>query len=151
MPEMLFYHLERDPLDRVLPALIEKSLSRGWRCHVQAGSAERRDALDALLWTYRDDSFIPHGTDEGAAGEAARQPVLLTLGERNVNGAQVRFVVDGAGIGTADGFERIVYMFDGADQQAVGKARETWTWAKAEGLEVTYWKQTEQGGWERKG
>jgi len=62
MTEILFYHLQRHPLERVLPALVEKSLERGWRVVVQAASEERVEALDAHLWIFRDDSFLPHGT-----------------------------------------------------------------------------------------
>ena len=76
MTEILFYHLQRQPIERVLPQLLEKSLERGWRVVVQAASDERIDALDAHLWTWRDDSFLAHGTDREA--EAALQPVLLT-------------------------------------------------------------------------
>ena len=77
MTEILFYHLQRHPLERVLPALVEKSLERGWRVVVQAASEERIEALDAHLWIFRDDSFLPHGTWREA--EAAEQPVLLTV------------------------------------------------------------------------
>lgn len=60
-PEILFYHLERQSLESALPLLVEKSLERGWRVVVRAGSAERLDAIDTALWTYREDSFLPHG------------------------------------------------------------------------------------------
>ena len=94
MTEVHFYHLQRQPLDRALPQLIEKCLERGWRCVVQAASSERIDALDSLLWTYRDDGFLPHGTDREE--RAAEQPVLLTTREDNPNASNVRFLVDGA-------------------------------------------------------
>src|SRR5207247_990495 len=94
MTEIVFYHLHRQPLERVLPALIEKSLERGWRVVVQAASPERVEVLDAHLWTFRDDSFLPHG--DGRDGEAREQPVLLTTGADNPNGAAVRFLVEGA-------------------------------------------------------
>ena len=96
MTEVLFYHLQRQPLERVLPQLLERSVERGWRVVVQAGSEERVEALDAHLWTYRDDSFLPHGT--AAAGEPAAQPILLTTAEHNPNGATVRFLLDGVPI-----------------------------------------------------
>ena len=73
MTEIHFYHLQSQPLERALPLLIEKCLERGWRCVVQAASDERVDALDSLLWTYRDDSFLAHGTDRDE--EAAEHPV----------------------------------------------------------------------------
>ena len=94
MTEILIYQLQRQPLERVLPALIEKSVERGWRVIVQAASEERVEALDAQLWTFRDDSFLPHGTWREA--EASEQPILLTLNGDNPNGAAVRFLIDGA-------------------------------------------------------
>lgn len=57
MTEVLFYHLQDMTLETVLPPLLEKSLERGWRAVVQSTSEERADALDAHLWTYRDDLF----------------------------------------------------------------------------------------------
>src|SRR5689334_11444558 len=94
MAEVLFYHLEQRPLESVLPALLEKVLERGWRAVVEVGSAERAKALDTSLWTYRDDSFLPHGL----AGDALdpEQPVLLTTASDNPNGATVRFFTDRA-------------------------------------------------------
>ena len=148
MTEVLFYHLEHQPLERVLPTLVERTLARGWRAVVQAGSQERVEALDTLLWTYADDSFLPHGTKHD--GHLANQPVFLTAGDDNPNGATVRFLVDGAEIAEHTGYERIVYMFDGHDAGAVEHARAQWKTAKAAGCEVTYWQQTEQGRWEKK-
>jgi len=151
MADMLFYHLERDPLDRVLPSLLEKSLARGWRCLVRVGTQDRCDALDTWLWTYREDSFLPHACDDDPGPRGAqRQPILLTVTQTNANAANVCFVVDGADIRDVGDYERIVYMFDGGNDAAVKTARETWKWAKSTGLAVTYWQQGERGGWERK-
>src|SRR5229473_3538716 len=118
MTEMVFYHLQRQPLAQVLPTLIEKSLERGWRVVVQAGAEERIEALDAHLWTYREDSFLPHGTWREA--EASQQPILLTLNDDNPNGAAVRFLLDGAAVPPdAATYQRIVLLFDGDDPDAV--------------------------------
>jgi len=147
--ELLFYHLQRQPLERVLPALLEKSLERGWRVIVQAGSEERLEALDAHLWTYRDDGFLPHGT--WRESEAAEQPILLTIADDNPNGAAVRFLIDGAPMPAEPGaYQRIVLLFDGEDPDAVVAARARWSEAKASGLSVTYWQTDEQGRWQRK-
>ena len=147
MTEVLFYHLEHRPLERVLPQLVERTLARGWRAVVQAGSEERVAALDTLLWTYAEDSFLPHGTQRD--GNAAEQPVYLTAGEGNPNAAAVRFLVDGAEIGELIGYERIVYLFDGRDPLATETARKQWQQAKASGSAVTFWRQTEAGRWEK--
>jgi len=149
MTEMLFYHLQRQPLERVLPTLLEKSVERGWRVIVQAASEERIEALDAHLWTFRDDSFLPHGTWREA--EARQQPILLTLHDDNPNGASVRFLLDGAPVpADAAAYQRIVLIFDGDDADAVAAARSRWSEAKASGFDVTYWQGDEQGRWQRK-
>jgi DNA polymerase III subunit chi len=149
MTEVLFYHLQGQPLERVLPTLIERSLERGWRVVVQSSSEERVEALDAQLWTYRDDSFLPHGTDREAS--AAEQPVLLTVDDHNPNAAAVRFLIDGAPVPPdAQSYERIVLMFDGTDDDAVADARTRWSAAKAAGFAVTYWQADDTGRWIKK-
>jgi len=146
--EVFFYHLERQPLDAVLPILLERTVARGWRAVVQVGNPERLEALDSLLWTYRDDSFLPHGTK--AMGHPERQPVYLTTESDNPNGAAIRFLVDGAEIATLAGYVRIVLMFDGHDDVAVAHARGQWKNAKALGGALTYWQQSRDGRWEKK-
>ncbi|MFZ3360681.1 MAG: DNA polymerase III subunit chi [Xanthobacteraceae bacterium] len=148
MTEFLFYHLKGQTPEQVLPALLQKSVERGWRVVVQASSDERVDALDAHLWTWRDDAFLPHGTWRDA--EASEHPIVLTVNDGNPNGATVRFLVDGAGMSGDDaGYERIVLLFDGDDPDAVDAARARWSAAKAGGAEVTYWQADEKGRWRR--
>jgi DNA polymerase III subunit chi len=148
MTEILFYQLKGQALEKVLPPLIQKSLERGWRVAVQASSDERIEALDAHLWTWRDDAFLPHGTWRDA--EAAEQPVLLTLDETNSNRAAVRFLVEGASLpeDTA-AYQRLVVLFDGEDPEALEEARERWSKAKEQGFEVTYWLTDKNGRWQR--
>ena len=148
MTEVLFYHLERQPLEHVLPGLLEKCLERNWRAVVQVGSEARRDALDAHLWTYRDESFLPHATAKDGRAEA--QPVWLTADDDNLNGATVRFLADGAETADATAYQRVVRIFDGNDPEAVDRARAAWAAAKAAGHDATYWQQADNGRWERK-
>jgi DNA polymerase III subunit chi len=149
MTEVLFYHLQGQKLEGVLPTLIERSLDRGWRVAVQGASEERIDALDAHLWTYRDDSFLPHGTWREA--EAAGQPVLLTVSEANPGAATVRFLIEGVPMpADAEGYQRLVLLFDGDDEDAVAVARSQWTEVKARGFDATYWQPDDTGHWVKK-
>jgi DNA polymerase-3 subunit chi len=149
MTEILFYQLQRQPIERVLPALLERSLERGWRVVVQVATDERVEALDAHLWTYREDGFLAHGTYR--EGEADAQPVLLTVHDDNPNAANVRFLIDGAPVpADAAAYQRIVLLFDGEDEDALAAARGQWADAKTQGFEVTYWQADEHGRWEKK-
>jgi len=147
MTEILFYHLETQPLERVIPVLLEKTLERGWRAVVETGSPERAEVLDALLWTYRDDSFLPHGQAGGPSD--ADQPVLIATDDSNPNQASVRFFVDRAVPQSGEGYQRLVYMFSGHDPDAVAEARTAWK-ALRDGNEVTYWQQDANGRWAKK-
>ncbi|GAA0563561.1 DNA polymerase III subunit chi [Rhizomicrobium electricum] len=153
MSETLFYHLERRALEDVLPGLVEKSLQRGWRAVIKTESADRADALDTLLWTFND-GFLPHA--QLGDGEAARQPVLITTEDGNPNGAAILFLVGGVAppdwnADATRALARIVLMFDGHDPSALQVARESWKAAKAAGHDVTYWKESPTGKWEKQG
>ena len=149
MTEVLFYHLQNMTVENVLPPLLEKSLERGWRVVVQSTSEERADALDAHLWTYRDDSFLPHAT--WRVGDAADQPIVLAIDEDNPNGANVRLVVDNAAL-TQDAAndERMVLLFNGDDEDALALARAAWSDCKARGFDVTYWQADDRGRWQKR-
>jgi DNA polymerase III subunit chi len=149
--EILFYHLERRPLEAVLPGLLSRTLERGMTALVKASSQERLKALDDLLWSYRDESFLPHGTLED--GRPETQPILLTTEDRRPNGAAYVFVVDGAALpafDAADAPERIILLFDGTDPDALDTARQHWKALKGTPHDLTYWQQNEQGRWEKK-
>ncbi|GJD44453.1 hypothetical protein AFCDBAGC_2320 [Methylobacterium cerastii] len=149
MTDILFYHLQNQPLEAVLPNLVEKSRERGWQAAIQAATEERLQALDDHLWTFRDDSFLPHGTDREP--DAASQPVVLTLRETNPNAAAIRFLVEGADLPPDAGdYQRICVLFDGTDQDALLRAREQWKAAKAAGHAVAYWQQDDDGRWLKK-
>ena len=149
MPEVLFYQLTSTTLDVSLPDLLERSLERGWRVVLRCGSEAGLAGVDAMLWTYRDDAFLPHGT--AAAGPPDLQPVYLTLGDENPNGATVLMLVDGARAAPAEmaAFERTCLVFDGRDERAVETARADWRAVRAAALPAKYWAQ-EQGRWVQK-
>lgn len=146
--EVYFYHLEVRSLEQVLPTLLARSLKRGWRAAVQAASEERVEALSTWLWTYRDESFLPHGTARD--GHLSAHPIYLTAGDDNPNAAQVRFLVDGATLADVSAYARVAYVFDGHDEEAVSRARAEWQAAKARGDAVSYWQQDADGRWQQK-
>lgn len=144
--EVWFYHLERSSLEQVLPELLEKTLARHWRALVLCSSVESAESLDGWLWTYRDESFLPHGL----AGEpmADRQPVLVTTTPANLNAAHVLFAL-GADPGALEAYGRCIIVFDGRDEEALQRARTSWRRYKAAGHSVAYWQQGERG-WEKR-
>lgn len=147
--EVLFYHLSATPVEATLPELLEKSLARGWRVLVRAGSDAGLGMLSDRLWSYRDDAFLPHGLAAGP--NAARQPILLTCGTENPNRSDILMLVLGARAEVAEisQFSRVCLLFDGADAASLAAARADWRAAVAAGIPAKYWTQ-EGGRWSQK-
>ena len=145
MTEFSFYHLQRAPLERALPRLLERVIQSGLRAVILADSPERVEQLDTLLWTYDPGSFLAHGTArDGFAGD---QPVFLTTEQENPNAAAVLVLLDGMDAEFKGGFERCLDLFDGRDPEAVEAARARWRAAQGPGNSVKYWKQDDAGRW----
>ncbi len=148
MTEVSFYHLHQSPLEDVLPRLLEKTLESGKRAVVMIGSSERVESLNNILWTYKKDSWLPHGNAKD--GEAELQPIWLTLEDENPNGAAFLFLTDGSQSSNIGSYERCFELFDGNDPESVTVARERWKEYQCAGHDVTYWSQNDRGGWEKK-
>lgn len=140
-----FYHLTRAPLERVLPQIAEKVLASGGRLLVVAEDAAARGKLDSALWSYKPESFLPHG--QGGGAEDARQPVLIGETAEATNGARNIALADGVWREEALSFDRAFHFFD---EDAITEARLAWkALADREGVERNYWKQDENGRWEK--
>lgn len=142
MADIRFYHLTRKTLEQVLPELLEKTLARGLRAVVIAGSPERAESLAQHLWTYKPDSFLPHGSAKD--GNAAEHPIWLTDQDENPNGATVLFLVDGATSERVAACDIVCEIFNGHDEEAVGAARARWKTYKDAGHSLSYWQQDEK-------
>lgn len=148
MAEILFYHLQRRPMEAVLPHLAQRCLDRGWRVVVQASSPERVRDLDDRLWTFSDESFLPHAAE--GDGDCAGEPIVLTSGAANPNGAEMRFLVDGAPLPEdPSAYQRLAVLFDGNDEDALATARAMWRIARDQGHETTYWQEDDDGRWRK--
>lgn len=144
--EVWFYHLERSGADEVLSELLDKTLSRGWRALVVSPDAARLPVISERLWGWRPESFLAHGRADEA--EAARQPILLSDEALNLNAAQALVLMDGADLPPLAGYVRCLDLFDGRDEDAVEAARGRWKAARAQGAQVSYWRQGDRG-WEK--
>ena len=146
MAEVWFYHLEKQPLDHVLPRIVTSSLARGWRMVIETAVPERIAKLSEILWASEDVAFLPHGFEGEPSPED--QPVWLTASSENPNNAQVRVLLDGAKPADISMLTRAVLMFDGNNDQAVEAARTEWKIQKSAGHNISYWKQDENGKWQ---
>lgn len=149
MSDIRFYHLLHAPLERALPRLLTKVTGRGHRVVVLADTTERVAWLDNLLWVHEKDSWLPHGRN--GDGDESWQPILLSIDETNPNQADVLLTLEGRQATDPSVWPIWLNLFDGRDDTAVARAREHWKRLRTAGHDLTYWRQTESGGWEQKG
>jgi len=169
MTDILFYHLERARLGGVLPGLLVKTLERDWRALVVCGSSEQVEVVDAHLWTYHQDSFLPHASQSSSVAPSKELILLCALENGSEagqsledsnpivsceNNANILFLIAGASITPEfmTAYERCVLIFDGNDDAALNEARALWKAIKDKGDESllpTYWRQNYDGRWEK--
>lgn len=148
MKEVRFHHLERRRVDEALPRLLERALEEGRRVVVRASSEEMVAALNERLWTYDDASFLPHGA--AGDGDPMSQPIFLTTKVENPNAATMLVRLSSVEPGHGDdAFDLVILMFDGRDEAARAYARSEWRRLKDEGRVLSYWRESDEGGWEQ--
>jgi DNA polymerase-3 subunit chi len=135
-------------LDDILPDLIERSLQRCGCLTIQFVTEKRCDAIDTLLWTFSEDSFLAHGTSWDDWPD--EQNVLLTTSFHNLNASRERFCLEGAHCPDPDSYERFFIFFDGQIVDQLIRARKEWKNLKNKGYLMTYWQQTLDRRWEKK-
>jgi DNA polymerase-3 subunit chi len=132
-------------LEAALPKMLERVLERGDRavsCWDPRGGW-RPCRPSGPITT----AASPPGRQDGFAAE---QPIWLTVKDENPNGAQVLLLADGAESDRIADFRLCVELFDGGDEQAVAAARRRWAAYKSAGHALSYFQQTDAGGWEQK-
>lgn len=144
-----FYRIGPEGAASAAAPLLEKALAAGLPVAVRCGPGLGVAEMDALLWTYDDAAFLPHGREDEP--RAARQPVLLVSGPGPAaNGARALMLVGGAAVGAEEfaAWERVWLIFDGEDAEAVEAARADWRRVRDSGVEAEFW--ARQGGrWEK--
>ena len=146
MPEVWFYHLEKQPLDHVLPRIVAKAIERGLSLVIETTSQDHITKISDTLWAAEDVAFLPHGFE--GDGQRELQPVWLTRGADNPNESKMRIYTHGAIPTDISMLSRAMLMFDGNDPQALDAARAEWKRHKADGHSVSYWRQDESGKWQ---
>ncbi|MFD2207812.1 DNA polymerase III subunit chi [Kiloniella antarctica] len=150
MTEVRFYHLTKTSLDEALPKMLEKVIERGQKAVVFSADERRLEELNQSLWSYRPESFLPHGTKRDGGIES--HPIWLTTKSDDLDTAEVVFIVHGASPERLENetIKLCAILFDGNNSSAVQDAREFWKELKAADHELTYWQQNVRGSWEKK-
>jgi DNA polymerase III subunit chi len=127
--------------------LADKAHASGKRLLI-VGERARLEELDRLLWTFIDNSFLPHALAGGP--HDADQPILLAEAPEPANGATLLLSLEAGIPADLSRFERVLNLFEDGTP-AHSRARADWkALADREGLVRSYWQQTERGGWDKR-
>ena len=110
MSEIFFYKLKNSSSEIFLASLIEKSIENKWNSVVLLDNIERMEEINDFLWSYKDTSFLPHGSQNDKNSELHR--VYLTCEEENPNDSDVIFSIDGLLIKNINSWQRCIYIFN---------------------------------------
>jgi len=148
MTDIRFYHLQTQTLEQALPKLLMKAYGTEKKIVVKAADDKQVEALNQLLWTFHPNVFLPHGSKKD--GYAELQPIWLTDRDENPNKGEILILTNGTQSENLADYEMCCDMFNGFDDSSVKAARTRWKAHKDAGHNLTYWQQTDQGGWEQK-
>lgn len=147
MTEVRFYHLQKTAQEAAMPQIALKAWQAGHRIVIKAADTAEVAKLNAALWSFRADVFLPHGSADD--GHAERQPIWLTDGDDNPNGAKTLMLAAGCTSNDIGAYDLCCAMLDGNNQAQVEDARARWKAYKDAGHTVSYWQQGDKG-WEKK-
>ena len=147
--EISFYHLTAQPLNIALPKLLSKVRTANMKVVVKVRNLEDMNDIDQVLWTYEAESFLAHDTLKSKYQKD--QPIYITTGEENPAIADVLVLTDGSTSEDMESYKRVLDIFDGNNSSALDAARERWSKYKNDGYVISYFQQTESGGWVKKG
>ena len=145
--EYWFYHLEASTVEGILPGLLEKTRQKGWRALVKLPERQLSE-MDDYLWTYKEDSFLPHGRDDEPMAD--QQPIILSTTAQTAEGYQAVFLLGGAKIENMSSVQRCMVMINGRSEEDILRERARWKALKDKGASLSYYQQNDLGGWEKK-
>ena len=136
-PRIDFYLLEEPgaaACEAIACRIAEKAWHHGHRVHLHVDSPESARRLDELLWTWRDESFVPHSVC-GADEASADAPVTIGSGSLPLFDSDVLLNLDSY---VPDGFDRFARVAEvvGGGEPARSAGRERFRRYRAHGCEL---------------
>lgn len=153
MTQIDFYTLEPDsPGDRfqLVCRLVERARGADMRVLIHCPDPSQAQHLDRLLWTFRQESFLPHGIVGQAGLDHALTPILISRDGSPESESQVLINLASEPPAFFDRFERLCEPLD-SDPAVRAAGRERYKHYRERGFELKHHQvrlQSEEiGGW----
>ena len=139
MTEILFVEVTANRLEFRVCELAEGIYVRGERLQILAPDSGQASRLDDLLWTFRPDSFIPHGLMEPAGGNPPL-PVVITTREEPVSGIEHLLMLEFASPEFLRSFAEAIHLVVVDDRDRREASRRYWVQLREAGFSLRHQK-----------
>ena len=116
MTQIIFYSTAPLQVEKTLFALLEKSLEKGNKSLLLFKDKEKCLSINEQLWTYKQNSFLPHISEDDQIYDNIDVPVYLSTKNENPFKAELLFSIDGFLPDNIDHFERVIIIIDVNDE-----------------------------------
>ncbi len=139
--ETRFYRFSRTESLVGVARLTAQVRGRDLSIHILCRDEEHAQTVSEALWVHNE--FLPHSLH--ASDPISGITVAAEIGE-----ADVLFVIDDSKLPEQVDHGLICYLFHAADLDVVESRRKDWKRLRESNQTLSYWAETEQGGWEKK-
>ncbi len=137
MTEVLFVEVTQNRMEIRACEIAEDNYAQGNRVQIIAVDEGQAARLDDLLWTFKPDSFIPHGIRSASANEPGESLVITTEQERG-EGMDSLLMMDYCEAELVGQFSLAVHMVVVDNRERLEASRRYWTQLKEAGFSLRH-------------
>ena len=147
MTQIIFYSSAPLRVENTLFTLIEKSLEKGFKSLLLFLDKENCSAIDEKLWTYKQNSFLPHLSECEEISNEIDIPIYLTTKNENPYEAELLFSIDGSIPDNINNLERLIIIIDANDKILLEKYKKYYLDINKKFEDIVFYKSDDDGKW----
>jgi len=145
--QIIFYSTAPLQVEKTLFALLEKSLEKGNKSLLLFKDKEKCLSINEQLWTYKQNSFLPHTSEDDQIYDNIDVPVYLSTKNENPFKAELLFSIDGFLPDNIDHFERVIIIIDVNDELLNEKYKNYYLDINKNFEDIVFYKSDDNGKW----
>ena len=147
MTQIIFYSTAPLQVEKTLFALLEKSIEKGNKSLLLFKDKEKCSLINEQLWTYKQNSFLPHISEDEKIYDDIDVPVYLSTKNENPFKAELLFSIDGFLPDNIDHFERVIIIIDINDELLNEKYKNYYLDINKNFEDIVFYKSDDNGKW----
>jgi DNA polymerase-3 subunit chi len=137
MTEILFVETSARRMEMRACEIAEENYAQGRKVQIIVVDQEQAERLDDLLWTFKPDSFVPHGLWAGSSDEP-EQPVVITTRMEAVKDMDSLLMMGYTEVDLVSQFSHVFHLVVTDNQERLDNSRRYWTLLKDAGFSLQH-------------